>query len=85
MVILIDKYLNILFQVCLVTKKIIKHVLAYIMIFISALLFFSTLGYYIFIFDWHMEKKEIAINTVILTLLSVVSIAIYYFAEKLKN
>lgn len=62
-----------------------KYVIVYLMLIVSFMLFFSTLGYYIFVFDWSTTILEITINAVLLIILLVASIAIYYFAEKLKS
>ena len=62
-----------------------KYVIVYLMLIVSFMLFFSTLSYYIFDFDWSVTTLEITINTVLLIILLAASIAIYYFAEKLKS
>ncbi len=62
-----------------------KYVIAYLMLIVSFMLFFSTLGYYIFVFDWSVTTSEITINAALLIILLIASIAIYYFAEKLKS
>jgi hypothetical protein len=62
-----------------------KYVIVYLMLIVSFMLFFSTLGYYIFVFDWSVTILEITINAALLIILLVASIAIYYFAEKLKS
>ncbi len=62
-----------------------KYVIVYLMLIVSFMLFFSTLGYYIFVFDWSVTTLEITTNAVLLIILLVASIAIYYFAEKLKS
>lgn len=62
-----------------------KYAIVYLMLIVSFMLFFSTLGYYIFVFDWPVTTLEITINAALLIILLVASIAIYYFAEKLKS
>ena len=62
-----------------------KYIIVYLMLIVSFMLFFSTLGYYIFVFDWSVTTLEITINAALLIILLVASIAIYYFAEKLKS
>lgn len=62
-----------------------KYVIVYIMLIVSFMLFFSTLGYYIFVFDWSVTTFEITINAALLIILLIASIAIYYFSEKLKS
>lgn len=62
-----------------------KYVIVYLMLIVSFMLFFSTLGYYIFVFDWSVTTLEITINAVLLIILLAASIAIYYFVEKLKS
>ncbi|CAI0748256.1 Uncharacterised protein [Serratia quinivorans] len=66
-------------------RKIIKYSLVYMMIFISFVTFFSTLGYYILVFDWSNEPSNLAINSGAFLLLVLASIAIYYVAEKIKS
>ena len=66
-------------------EKASKYVLVYLMLIVSFMLFFSTLGYYIFVFDWSVTTLEITINAALLIILLVASIAIYYFAEKIKS
>ena len=66
-------------------RKIIKYSLVYMMIFISSVTLFSTLGYYILVFDWSNELSNLAINSGAFLLLVLVSIAIYYIAEKIKS
>lgn len=66
-------------------EKTIKYSLVYILIFISSVTFFSTLGYYILVFDWKSENSSLAINSGMLLLLVLTSIAIYYIAEKIKS
>ena len=66
-------------------KRASKYVVVYLMLIVSFMLFFSTLGYYIFVFDWAATTLVITINAILLIILLVASIAIYYFAEKLKS
>lgn len=66
-------------------RKIIKYSLVYMMIFISSVTFFSTLGYYILVFDWSNESSNLAINSGAFLLLVLASFAIYYVAEKIKS
>lgn len=66
-------------------KRASKYVVVYLMLIVSFILFFSTLGYYIFVFDWSATTLVITINAILLIILLVASIAIYYFAEKLKS
>lgn len=66
-------------------ERVSKYVIVYLMLIASFMLFFSTLGYYIFVFDWSVTTLEITINAALLIILLVASIAIYYFAEKLKS
>lgn len=62
-----------------------KYIIVYLMLIVSFMLFFSVLGYYIFVFDWSVTTLEITINAALLIILLVASIAIYYFAEILKS
>ena len=66
-------------------EKASKYVLVYLMLIVSFMLFFSTLGYYVFVYDWSTSTLEITINATLLIILLVASIAIYYFAEKIKS
>lgn len=66
-------------------EKASKYVIVYLMLIVSFMLFFSTLGYYIFVYDWSVSTIEITINAALLIILLVASIAIYYFAEKIKS
>ncbi len=66
-------------------KRASKYVVVYLMLIVSFMLFFSILGYYIFVFDWSATTLVITINAILLIILLVASIAIYYFAEKLKS
>lgn len=66
-------------------EKASKYVLVYLMLIVSFMLFFSTLGYYVFVYDWSTSTLEITINAALLIILLVASIAIYYFAEKVKS
>lgn len=66
-------------------ERVSKYVIVYLMLIVSFMLFFSTLGYYIFVFDWSVTTLEITINAALLIILLVASIVIYYFAEKLKS
>lgn len=66
-------------------EKVSKYVLVYLMLIVSFMLFFSTLGYYVFVYDWSTSTLEITINATLLIILLVASIAIYYFAEKIKS
>lgn len=63
---------------------IIKYFFVYTLMLFSFALFFSVIGYYTFIFDWGDNLICSLINVFILLMLSCVSIAIYYLAEKIK-
>ncbi|EDX6465842.1 hypothetical protein CBH50_004604 [Salmonella enterica subsp. diarizonae serovar 60:r:e,n,x,z15] len=66
-------------------EKTIKYIFVYLMLLVSFMLFFTTLGYYIFVFSWGGSVMKIAINTVLLISLAIASVAIYYIAEKMKS
>lgn len=66
-------------------EKTIKYIFVYLMLLVSFMIFFTTLGYYVFVFSWGGSIMEIAINAVLLISLVIASIAIYYFAEKMKS
>lgn len=65
-------------------KTIIKYFLVYALMLVSFMLFFSIIGYYLFVFDWGNSMLWSAINALMLLILICASIAIYYFAEKIK-
>ncbi|SCB99339.1 hypothetical protein [Kosakonia oryziphila] len=67
------------------SEKIIKYLLAYALMFISVLLFFSSLGYYLFLFDWHGTRVTVWMNAGFLVVIVAASIAIYAVAEKIKS
>jgi hypothetical protein len=57
-------------------------------LFISVLsffVFFSTLAYAVFLCDWSGSLVKIGINTIIIIFFIAVSIAIFYFSEKLRS
>lgn len=82
---LIRRYLITFWPGFLVSEKIIKYLLAYTLMFISFLLFFSSLGYYVFLFDWHGTRISVWMNAGLLAILVAASIAIYAVAEKIKS
>lgn len=55
------------------------------MLLLSFMLFFTVLGYYVFVFDWSVSTFEVTINAALLIFAVAASIAIYYFAEKIKS
>lgn len=65
-------------------KVIIKYFLVYALMLFSFMLFFSVIGYYLFLFNWGNDLKWSAINALMLLVLICASIAIYYFAGKIK-
>ncbi|MFH5068298.1 hypothetical protein ACHHY8_08105 [Enterobacter cloacae complex sp. 2024EL-00215] len=67
------------------SEKIVRYFFVYLMLIVSFMLFFATLGYYVFVFDWDVSFFEITINAALLVLIIAASIAIYYFAEKVKS
>lgn len=66
-------------------NKIIKYLCVYILLIFSFILFFTTLGYYIFVCDWGGDIIVLAKNVFLLMLLIIASLAIYYFAERVKS
>jgi hypothetical protein len=68
-----------------VFDKIIKYLCIYVLLIFSFILFFTTLGYFIFVCDWGGDIIALAKNVFILIFLIITSIAIYYFAEKAKS
>lgn len=66
-------------------EKLVRYVFVYFLLLVSFLLFFTSLGYYVFVFNWGVSILKIAINALLLISVIAVSIAIYYFAEKMKS
>ena len=66
-------------------KKFIKYPIAYTLSLVSFMLFFSASGYYLFIFDWHIDALMATINGLFLVVLIGISIGIYAVAEKIKS
>lgn len=66
-------------------KRIIKWLAADLIISLSALLFFSSLGYYLFWFDWNVSALDKLIHTVIFILLITASVVVYAIGEKLRS
>lgn len=65
-------------------KRIINWLAANLIISLSALLFFSSLGYYLFWFDWNVSALDKLIHTVIFILLITASVVVYAIGEKLR-
>lgn len=65
--------------------KAIRYIGVYLMLLLSFMLFFTVLGYYVFVFDWSVSTFEVTINAALLIFAVAASIAFYYFAEKLKS
>ncbi|VTT27924.1 Uncharacterised protein [Klebsiella pneumoniae] len=65
-------------------KRIVKWLTALLIISLSGLLFFSSLGYYLFWFDWNVSALGKFIYTMIFILLITVSVVIYAIGEKLR-
>jgi len=65
-------------------KRIIKWLAANLIISLSTLLFFSSLGYYLFWFDWNVSALDKLIHTVIFILLITASVVVYAIGEKLR-
>ena len=68
-----------------VIKKAIKYLVSYLLVAISFLLFFGTLGYYIFVFEWDVDLMRIVMNAFIIAISFMVSITIYSLADKIKS
>lgn len=66
-------------------KKIITYVAVYALLFISAMLLFTVVGYYFFVFAWSGSTIKQAVNALILVVSLSASVAVYYVAEKLKS
>lgn len=66
-------------------EKLVRYIFVYFLLLVSFLLFFTSLGYYVFVFNWGVSILKIAINALLLISVIAVSIAIYYFAEKMKS
>lgn len=65
-------------------KNVINWIIANLIISLSALLFFGSLGYYIIWFDWSGSMLNKITHAIILLSLIIASVAIYYFGEKLR-
>ncbi|MDI3440031.1 hypothetical protein QLG07_11220 [Erwinia sp. V90_4] len=65
-------------------KRIVKWLTANLIISLSGLLLFSSLGYYLFWFDWNVSALDNFIHTVIFVLLITVSVIAYAIGEKLR-
>lgn len=68
-----------------VFNKAIRYIGVYLMLLMSFMLFFTVLGYYLFVFDWSVSFFDVMINAALLIFSVAASIAIYYFAEKVKS
>lgn len=66
-------------------NKAIRYIGVYLMLLMSFMLFFTVLGYYLFVFDWSVSIFDVMINAALLIFSVAASIAIYYFAEKVKS
>lgn len=66
-------------------EKIIKYFLAYALIFISFLSFFTCLAYYFFIADWGGDVMSKWMNAVIMICIIATSMFIYLVADKIKS
>lgn len=66
-------------------EKLVRYIFVYFLLLVSFMLFFTSLGYYVFVFNWGVSILKIAINALLLISVIAVSIAIYYFAEKMKS
>jgi len=56
----------------------------YALLFMSAMLLFTVVGYYFFVFTWDSSTIKQAVNALILVVSLSASAAVYYVAEKLK-
>lgn len=66
-------------------EKLVRYIFVYFLLLVSFMLFFTSLGYYIFVFNWGGSILKIAINALLLISVIALSIAIYYLAEKMKS
>ncbi|KLP36377.1 hypothetical protein AZ021_001417 [Enterobacter ludwigii] len=69
----------------MMTRKFISYFVAYLLLLISFMLFFSASGYYLFIFDWSKGALIVTVHGFLLFGLIALSIAIYAVAEKMKE
>lgn len=65
-------------------KKIAKYFVGYVLIVFSFFLFFATIGYYVFIFEWSVSLAKIAMNAFFILMSFIASITIYSLADKIK-
>jgi len=66
-------------------KKIIIYMAVYALLFMSAMLLFTVVGYYLIVFEWAGSTIKQAVNALILVVSLSASVAVYYVAEKLKS
>lgn len=66
-------------------RNIIKLLVAFLIISLSGLLFFGSLGYYILWFDWGGGATNKITHAIIFILLIIASVVIYSFGEKLRS
>jgi hypothetical protein len=57
----------------------------YALLFMSAMLLFTVVGYYLIVFEWAGSTIKQAVNALILVVSLSASVAVYYVAEKLKS
>lgn len=66
-------------------RNVIKLLVAFLIVSLSGLLFFGSLGYYIFWFDWGGGTINKITHAIIFILLIIASVVIYSFGEKLRS
>ncbi len=68
-----------------ITRKFINYLISYTLLIISFMLFVTVSGYYLFIFNWPDDVRQIAMHGSLCAGLNVLAIGIYVVAEKRKE
>jgi hypothetical protein len=66
-------------------KKLVLHLLRYLLVFISALILSTCAGYFIFFCDWNVTMMRKITNGILITLSVTVSLSFYWAADKLRK
>ena len=66
-------------------KNLALHLLSYLLVFISALIFITCAGYYLLFFDWNIPVMGKVTNGVLIIISGTVSLGFYWAAAKLRE
>lgn len=69
----------------MITRKFISYLISYTLLIISFMLFVTVSGYYLFIFNWPDDVRQIVMHGSLCTGLNALAIGIYVVAEKRKE